>query len=178
MIRQIPCSIRCNKFDDIYSRRILNSHGLNHNSMPIIVNREVISARKTAGILLRIANGDIHPPNERRVRIINKNELQLQLERELLHFLKKYNCELWLLNESECDSPKNKNKTTYEILSEDEFIKRETNPLDSDSEGCFELPYAEDKQIESVPKNPFADFELNEEPGSFSFDNELLQKGM
>lgn len=43
--------------------------------MPIIVNREVISARKTAGILLRIANGDIHPPNERRVRIINKNEL-------------------------------------------------------------------------------------------------------
>ncbi|KNB46463.1 exonuclease [Blastocystis sp. subtype 4] len=162
----IPCSIRCNKYDDIYSRRILNTHGFTHNSMPIIVNREVISARKTAGILLRIANGEIHPPNERK----------LELERELLRFLKKYNCELWMLNESEHDSPKKNDNATYEILSEDEFIKRETNPSDSDSEDNFELSYDEDKQVELVPKNPFADFVLNEEPGVYNFDNELLQK--
>ena len=101
----------------------------------------------------------------------------MELERELLHFLKKYNCELWMLNESEHDSPKKKDNTAYEILSEDEFIKRETNPLDSDSEESFELSYGEDKQVELVPKNPFADFELNEEPGVYNFDNELLQKG-
>lgn len=177
LISQIPCSIRCNKYDDIYSRRILNTHGFTHNSMPIIVNREVISARKTAGILLRIANGEIHPPNERKVRIMNETEQQLELERELLRFLKKYNCELWMLNESEHDSPKKNDNATYEILSEDEFIKRETNPSDSDSEDNFELSYDEDKQVELVPKNPFADFVLNEEPGVYNFDNELLQKG-
>lgn len=101
----------------------------------------------------------------------------MELERELLRFLKKYNCELWMLNESEHDSPKKNDNATYEILSEDEFIKRETNPSDSDSEDNFELSYDEDKQVELVPKNPFADFVLNEEPGVYNFDNELLQKG-
>ena len=82
-----------------------------------------------------------------------------------------------MLNESEHDSPKKNDNATYEILSEDEFIKRETNPSDSDSEDNFELSYDEDKQVELVPKNPFADFVLNEEPGVYNFDNELLQKG-
>lgn len=82
-----------------------------------------------------------------------------------------------MLNDSDNDSPKKKNNHTYEILSEDEFIKREANPFDSESEDEMLLPCDENKQIESVPKNPFADFELNEESGVYNFSEELLRKG-
>ena len=61
--------MRCNKFDDIFSHQILKKFGFAHNSMPIIINKEGIAARKTAGILIRIYEGSIHPPNARKVSL-------------------------------------------------------------------------------------------------------------
>ena len=63
--------MRCNKFDDIYSRKILQQYGYHENSIAVVVNQEVAHAKKTAGVLLRIYNHQIQPPLERKVIVVD-----------------------------------------------------------------------------------------------------------
>lgn len=64
---QIPCSIRCNKYDDIYSRKIILQHGYDPRSISVVINKEVLATKKVAGILLKLYKGEIHPPHSRKV---------------------------------------------------------------------------------------------------------------
>ena len=64
---KIPCSIRCNKYDDIYSRKIIKEAGYDTDAMALVVNREVLSIKQVASVLLRIYNGEISPPHSRKV---------------------------------------------------------------------------------------------------------------
>ncbi|KAK8818618.1 hypothetical protein WA538_003929, partial [Blastocystis sp. DL] len=158
----IPCSVRCNKFDDIFSHQILKKFGFAHNSMPIIINKEVIAARKTAGILIRIYEGSIHPPNARK----------LELERQLLRFLQKYNCELWQKNEE--SSAKKSENCSYEILSEEDFQKRDAYASsDSDSSPLCDV---DANPEEAVPPNPYKTMQLDETEGVHNFDMSILIK--
>ena len=72
-----------------------------------------------------------------------------------------------------------KNQVHYDILSEEEYLKRERNPYygeeDDGNEEC-PLPSEEVLQAITVPANPYAAFELNEEEGVQNFDTALLMK--
>ena len=64
---KIPCSIRCNKYDDIYNRKIISQHGYDPQSISVVINKEVLAAKKVAGNLLKLYKGEIHPPHSRKV---------------------------------------------------------------------------------------------------------------
>lgn len=42
-------------------------HGYDPRSISIIINKEVLTVKKVAGILLKLYRGEIHPPKSRKV---------------------------------------------------------------------------------------------------------------
>ena len=86
----------------------------------------------------------------------------MELEEELLRFLKKYNVKYWM--EKDEDSGSN---GEFEIVSEKEYAKRKEECEDDFSE--------EEKQVDDMT-NRFENVELNEEEGAFNFEIPLLEK--
>lgn len=86
----------------------------------------------------------------------------MELEEELLRFLKKYNVKYWM--EKEADSGSN---GEFEIVSEKEYAKRK--------EEC-EDDFSEEEKQEDDMTNPFENVELDEEEGAFNFEIPLLEK--
>ena len=97
----------------------------------------------------------------------------MELERELLQFLKKYNCELWKKNEETSSSKKGNG--SYEMVSEEDFQK-EYSYASSDSDES-PLCDAKENSQEPIPPNPYETMQLDEAEGVHNFDMSLLIKG-
>ena len=91
-----------------------------------------------------------------------------------MRFLQKYNCELWQKNEE--SSAKRSENCSYEIVSEEDFQRRDAYASsDSDSSPLCDV---DANPEEPVPPNPYETMELDETEGVHNFDMSILVKGM